>query len=145
MDSLSEKIDKMLEKQKDLQKQVDVPPILLETQESHFEDVEDLDEAVEGGRGASRHHRKHQQRLFGRHRNGFRLPCCVGCGIQSSEILAVMGSIATGCTFLYVLWKHSKTLDAPSNLWKPLKAPEPAAPKPEKAFEPAKKQFFYME
>ena len=29
--------------------------ILLEIQESHFEDVEDLDEVVEGGRGASRH------------------------------------------------------------------------------------------
>ena len=43
-------------------KQVDV---LHEIQESYFEDMEDLDEAVEG---ASRHHRKHQQRLFGRHR-----------------------------------------------------------------------------
>lgn len=40
--------------------------------------MEDFDEAVEAGREASRHHRKHQQRLFGRHRNSFRLPSSVG-------------------------------------------------------------------
>lgn len=87
--------------------------ILLEIQESHFEDVEDLDEAVEGGRGASRHHRKHQQRLFGRHRNSFRLPCSVGCGIQSSEILAVIGSIATGCTLFVCFVEATKDTGCP--------------------------------
>ena len=132
----------MLEKRKDLQKQVHVPAFCSKykratlrtwkTSTKRSKGAEGLHDTIESTSNAFLEDTEIVSAYHAASAAAYRVP-------RSWQSLDLLLQVVP---FLYVLWKQPKTLDAPSNLWKPLKAPEPAAPKPENALEPAKKQFF---
>lgn len=84
--------------------------------------MEDFDEAVEAGREASRHHRKHQQRLFGRHRNSFRLPSSVGWDL--------LLQVVPFCMFCGSNQRHWMPLLICGSLWRRQSRRDPSRKRP---------------
>ena len=98
LESLSTKTDTMLERQKDLQKQIDVP---LATQESHFQAVEHLDKAVKGLLDTIEITRnalveKTEKVVAASH-------ATYAAAFRALETLGIFGVVAGGCNHLYFL------------------------------------------
>ena len=115
LDSVSKKLDAVLAKQESLEEHVG---LLLEIQESHFEDVEDLGEAIEGGNGildnsesTSNDFVENTEKIISAS-NAAR-----AAGYRALEILAILGHFTTACLLAFVVMRHPKTQETISNLW----------------------------
>ena len=105
---MSKKLDIVLEKQEGLEKHVGV---LLEIQESHFEDVEDLGEVVTASNAA------------------------MAAGYRALEILAMLGSVSLAGFLVFLAFQRPKTQETSSNLVEKEPAPSntPDPPKHKKS------------
>ena len=118
---MSKKLDIVLEKQEGLEKHVGV---LLEIQESHFEDVEDLGEVVEGGKGllntlesTSNAFVEDTEKIVTASN------AAMAAGYRALEILAMLGSVSLAGFLVFLAFQRPKTQETPSNLLEKEPAP----------------------
>ena len=105
----------MLAKQESLEEHVGV---LLEIQESHFEDVEDLGEAVERGNeildnieSTSNDFVENTEKIISAS-NAAR-----AAGYRALEIITILGCFVAAGLLAFVVLRHPKTQETVSNLW----------------------------
>ena len=110
--------------------------VLLEIQESHFEDVEDLGEVVEGGKGlldtlesTSNAFVEDTEKIVSASN------AAKAAGYRALEILATLGFVSFACFLAFVAFRRPKTHETASNLGEKEPAPSntPDPPKHKKS------------